>query len=123
MTISSIDVTGVGRGEFTLDNDGDEPVAAQVAEAWLELDGERQRLADFSLFDLDRDEPIEGDEVAVEGGATLHFALGFPRIPVVGSPGAVAVVARLTAGDDELEAASTVRIERRLPAEADDNVA
>jgi hypothetical protein len=119
VTISSIDVTGVGRGEFTLDNDGDEPVAARVAEAWLDLGGERQTLSDFSLYDLDGEQPVEGDEVSVDARSTLHFALGFPRVAVAGSGAGVAVGARVVAGGDELEAASPIRLERRMPQESD----
>jgi hypothetical protein len=117
VTISSIDMTGVGRGEFVLDNDGEERVAARVAEAWLELGGERRSLPDFSLYDLDGEQPVEGDEVQVDGGASLHFALGFPRVPVQG--GDVAVGARLVADGDELEASSPVRLEQRRPPESD----
>jgi hypothetical protein len=119
VTISSIDIMGVGRGEFVLDNDGDEPVAARVAEAWLELGDERRSLSDFSLYDLDGEQPVEGDEVSVGGGSTLRFALGFPRVAVGGSLGGVAVGARVVAGGEELEAASPVRLERRMPSESD----
>jgi hypothetical protein len=119
VTISSIDVTGVGRGEFALDNDGDEPVAARVAEAWLELGDERRSLSDFSLYDLDGEQPVEGDEVSVGGGSTLRFALGFPRVTVAGPMGGVAVGARVVADGEELEAASPVRLERRMPSESD----
>jgi hypothetical protein len=121
VTISSIDVTGVGRGEFTLDNDGDEAVSARVSEAWLELGDERRSLSDFSIYDLDGEQPVEGGEMSVSGGGSMRFLLGFPRVAVSGGP--VAVGARVVAGDDELEAVSQVRLERRMPPDSDDNIA
>ena len=123
VTVSSMD-PALGYGEFELANDGGDPVAARVAEAWLELGDERQPLAEFSLYDVSAEQSVEGDEIEVGGGATLRFTLGFPRVRVAGpSLSRVGVGARVVADGDDLEAVSPVRLERRMPRLADDNIA
>lgn len=116
VTVSYVADPAVGRGEFALDNEGDAPLSAAVVEAWLDRDGDRLPLPGVSLFDLGTEQAVESADLAVPARSTRRFLVGFPRVAVDGPvPAATTVGLRVRVGDLELEAASPIRLERRIP--------
>lgn len=110
------DDLSVGHGRFRLENDRAVPLTATVKSAWLEIGEHRQPLPSVTMFNLDKDEPMDPRSFEVAKNATLSFLLGFPSIsyePRFGE--SIAVGLRLSVNSDELRALSPLRIIRWIP--------
>jgi hypothetical protein len=118
VVLSTLTEPAASYGKFRLENRSDFAVRSRLEAGWLEAQGERRPLDGISLFDADRDQPIDGCDLEVAAGSSANFLVGFPRVPYEPSfEGSVAVAVRLVVDGDVLEARSPIQFVRRIPLE------
>jgi len=116
VTVSYVADPSLGHGKFRIENHGATTVTAMVESAWLDLAGARQPLASVSVYDLNLERMVNPKGFKVDGGATMKFLVGFPKLvyePRFGETTAIGL--RVIADHQTLEATSPVVFERRIP--------
>lgn len=115
VTVSGIGDLAVGHGRFRLENPGPAAVHVAVDSATLDVGGRERRLEVATVFDADRDEPLEPTGFEIAPG-TLTFLLGFPWVADASGPGETTEVhVRLNVDGAPLDASSRIVFERRIP--------
>lgn len=116
VTVSYVADPAVGYGQFRLKNHGTVDVIAAVQSVWLEIGEQRQTFAEVTVFDLEQDQMVNPQAFTVHASKELAFMVGFPRVNYEPSFGELSGVGlQLKVNDDELQALSPIRFERRIP--------